>query len=278
MKKEQTRKLDNNLSIKTFVVSKTRSYLYLSIIFLNLFLSSCSSSNERRSEAFLKKLLLEEGGIYTLAGDKPITDILIFIGSQDDICLECISSESLEKLEYIDDCTLENWNSWKQYAKNRNFSNFRFIERPSPHDTLHIMYLLVNIKNLKSILEKYKTKFSEETGLDYPVEQILSEIEDPKSIFWDRAFENHYLSGLLHGYGEENSRYFTRVAKGEVKPVFSDHQNRTVSNEKFPLPIFAITDDDQQCEKYKEQRIKIQQIYRNKNFLKKTLELLGQGA
>jgi hypothetical protein len=150
-------------------------------------------------------------GVYTLAGDKPMTDTLIFIGTKNDISFDGLKAESLKKIEYVEDHTLENWHAWKLYSKNLKSDRFQFVERPSPYDPLHVMYILINLESSQAALTKYRDIFSSETEMDYSVEQIMSELSDSKSAFWNRVFSNPYLSGLVHGYGEENSRHFLKI-------------------------------------------------------------------
>jgi len=247
--------------------------LYRLFICANIFFSSCSSSRSE-SEAFLKKLLLEEGGVYTLLGDKPITDVLIYQGSDQEVSLKGLSAESLQRVEYIDDHTVENWKSWKNFSRDLKFNGFRFVERPCIRDPLHMMYLLVNIEKLRDLLQRYSDVFSAEIGEDVEVERVLNELDDPKSDFWNRAFANHHLSGLLHGYGEENCHHFMEVVTEKAIPVFSEKFEGPVTQENFPLPIFAASSDDAVTRKYQQQRKKIQEIYKRGNFFSTSVKLL----
>jgi hypothetical protein len=90
----------------------------------------------------------------------------------------------------------------------------------------------------------------------------------------NKVFANHYLSGLLHGYGEENCEHFQQILNGEVKPNFSEKFEGLVTEKSFPLPIFAVAKNETMINKYEQQRKHIQQIYQNKNFFKTTLEFL----
>ncbi len=256
---------------------RNKKFIYQSFFLFNVFLTACSSETENESEAFLRKILLEEGGVYTLLGDKPITDLLIYKGGEESISLEGLSRESLEKIEYGDDSTFKDWNSWKKFSKKLNFKNFRFVERPCLNDPSYVMYLLVNIETLKKLLQEYNSLFSNEILKNFNIDQVINELDNPKSIFWNEAFKNHYICGLLHGYGEENSAHFKRIMSGEIKASFSEKFEDSITQDNFPLPIFAVADNESMVKKYRQQRSHIQKIYRDKNFLKTTLEFLCTG-
>ena len=240
-----------------------------------LLFTCCTSKDEQKPEEFLRKFFLEEGGIYTLLGDKPITDLLIYTGTEKEICLEGLSAESLRKLEYIEDHTVEMWQKWKQFSKQLKFRDYRFIERPCLGDPLYTMYLFVNLEQLKDLLQKHKEVFCAEIGRDFDIETIMNELENPISFFWNEVFANHCLSGLVHGYGERNCRYFLQMIQEGTRPIFSDQFEGPVTQENFPIPIFAMSDDSM-VKKYQQQREAIQQIYKNEDFFRKTLSLLQQ--
>jgi hypothetical protein len=255
---------------------KEKKIINKTFFWLHLFLASCSSNHSTASSAeeFLKKLLLEEGGAYTLIGDKPVTDLLIFTGSENDISIHGLSEETLQSLEYVEDHTFENWLSWKKLAETLNPKRIIFAERPCLLDPLHTMYLIINVEGLKDVHEKHRSSFRNIVGIDYEFDQVLKEINNPNSIFWNRSFEDHYLAGLLHGYGEENSRHFQKVMNREITPRFSKDFEGEITTENFPLPVFALSENDPATEKYQKQREKIKKIYRKNNFLKVTLKLI----
>jgi hypothetical protein len=246
------------------------------LFFVYLFLTSCSSLKERRAEEFLRKFLLEEGGIYTLLGDKPVTDLLIYTGTEKDISLEGLSAESLETVQYVEDSTFENWKAWENFSKNLNFKNFRFIERPCLRDPLHTMYLFVNLEKLKELLRNYKNTFQRELGTNFEIEEVLRELDNPASSFWSAVFMNHCLSGLLHGYGEENCAYFADMMKNETQPTFSEEFIGPIDEKNFPLPLFATRSHDAVIQKYEKQREAIKQIYKGSDFFQKTVQILEQ--
>lgn len=105
-------------------------------------------------------------------------------------------------------------------------------------------------------------------------EQILEELNDPDTAFWDAAFSNHHLSGLLHGCGEKNRQHFMAIMTRQAVPDFSEEFEGPFTQEHFPLPIFAVSANDAVTEKYRWQRKSIQQVYKKRDFFKRILKLL----
>lgn len=233
------------------------------------------NSEAKRIEEFLTQLLLEEGGAYTLFGDKPMTDICFFTGEQKDIRIEGLSKESMQTLTYVDNTNfIQNWNAWKKYIKSLSIKQFFFLEIPCPTDPLHRLYFLINIQAVKAIVKEHETDFRLRIGLE--LSDIEEEIKNPKSRFWSQILFDHYLMGLLHGYGKENSLYFLKLLDGTEKPNRAEfiHQSSTVNT--LSLPIYASSPNDPQKEKYLKQRKKIERIFNKKGFLKAVLEKLTE--
>lgn len=265
------------LRLKSGIVVKGLFILYF-------FLSACSRNppipapqdiETAKIEAFLTKLLFEEAGIYTLFGDKPITDICFFIGDETDIWLDGLSQEAMKQIVYIDnDALLENWNAWKKYAQSIPFKEFCFVEVPCPTDPLHVLYCLVNVNRVREVIQENELDFKVRGGIDFG--NIKREIRNPKSAFWNSMLHDHYLMGLLHGYGKENSSYFTKLLEGKESPHPFETVEGPFSIENFPLPIYAHTPNDSISRKYQQQREEIKKIYENKNFLDVTLNRLRE--
>lgn len=267
-------------------VQKVPIILRKIFIIFYFFLYGCSTSQvskvlpnqeeRKKIENFLKVFLFEEGGAYTLFGDKPITDISFFIGTEDDICLDGLSKESLDAIVYEDDQVAQNGKVWKMFCKNLKCKNYLFVEQPSPFDPLHSSYCLVNIEAMKTVFEKYKEIFNQKTGKDLTFNLILDELQEPNSSLWNQIFQDHYLSGLLHGYGEENIKQFMKNSISIHPPAtlkFSHEEDNT--SDSISLPIYAIAKDDVTLNKYKKQREKIKKIYENQDFLEVTFRQLG---
>ncbi len=60
------------------------------------------------AEEFFKELLFQEGGCFTLFGDKPMTSMLIMMADPQDSSVEDLSQQALETLYFADYKTAEN--------------------------------------------------------------------------------------------------------------------------------------------------------------------------
>ncbi len=259
-----------------------RGILNIPIFIFYLLLSSCTKNPHHllpqnteitKIEGFLTQFLFEEAGVYTLFGDKPMTCGCFFVGKEEDICLDGLSEESLKSIVYIDTTAMiENWNAWKKYAENISPTNFCFVEMPCPRDPSHILYYLVNINEVRKTIQQNEEDFQRRIGIN--IDNFESGLKNPKSDFWNKALEDHYLMGLLHGYGKENSSYFIQLQEGtETRNPFEEFIG-SISSQNFPLPIYAPSQNDLTKQKYQQQREEIKKIYTNKNLLDVTLTRL----
>ena len=104
---------------------------------------------------------------------------------------------------------------------------------------------------------------------------MINEFKNPSSYFWEQALKNHYLSGLLFGYGEENITYFlNRMATQNKKVQFSEDYNPSATVNNFPIPLFALCPEDKTAALYQKQREKIKSVYQDKNIIDVTIHRL----
>ncbi len=269
----------NLLHLKSFWLK--RRILGIYIIIYYLFLTACTSSpptkqNSPEAQRFLEKLLFEEGGVYTLFGSKPLTDILVFHGKETDISLSDLSEDSLKEMTYINDQTTDYLDAWKKFSQQVKWNKFRCFERASPFDPLHVSYFLLNVDNARDVYKKYQTLFTKKLGRKISFNQALEELEDPHSFFWETVFADHELSGLLYGYGEENIETFGKPSSAKAQFTEDVQSYAKINSSHFPLPIYAVSKHDTTTRKYIKERKKIQQIYRNKNFFDVSVKRLAE--
>ncbi len=228
--------------------------------------------------SFLTQFLFANGGAYTLFGEKPMSEMLIFIGSETDL-IE-LTEEEMKTAIPLDRSLVENWKAWKRYAEEIDSNHFIFAERPCLLDPSHTIYSLLNVDLAKDLLSKYRTKFEEQVGFPFDINQVIHEFKDPASSFWGRVLSDHVLSGLLLGYGEENIDYFLDRLKTDNGTIrFSDDYDPTASSDHFPLPIFALSPEDKTTDRYREQRTKIRHIYQDRDIIDVTFQrLIGKSA
>lgn len=223
-------------------------------------------------EEFLNELLFQEGGCYTLFGDKPMTSILVYKGKPEDFSIEYLSKEGAKEAFFIDDRTAENFDAWNRFSKKLHFKNFFFVDFCHPDDPTCNFIFFVNIKKTKKIFNNYRNLFHKIIG-SLTWEEMLLELKRPNLRIWNVLFKDHFLAGILYGFGEENCKAFCDLPD---KRFFSQLFEKKASKSDFPIPIYVISEKDLTSKKYQKQREKIKKNYKNKSILDVTLRALHQ--
>jgi hypothetical protein len=253
-------------------------------VFLQVFLPACSSKKKdifladtKKAEQFLNQLLFEEEGIFTLLGDKPITELLVYLKGA--LSFEEIPEDLRDQCFTKEDHTRENMEAWKNFSKNLRFPRFRLVEIACPTDEGHTLFLFVNIEQTRKTFQKYQDKFKEITQIDLSFEEAIKELENFNSPFWMKVLSDQYLMGLIFGYGEENIQFFLTKILPEENPdnfTFSEKFKGLITKDHFPIPHFRCADsiNDPTCCKYRTQREKIKLTFRDKDMMETSLEEL----
>jgi hypothetical protein len=217
------------------------------VIFLNIFLERIKKQRDARVEKsditlFLENVMIREDGLFTLLGSKPITQFDIaetLIETEEEILREYEQSKDfLEKCRqdpehfHSDNMQLPDYEVYREKClKNRHA--LRFIDHKKLWENwlkekggistplYRLTYrkdqgMLINILNTLFILKKYYSDFSRMTEMEFDIQTILDSINDPESKFWDEVFKNHYLFGLLMGYGQKNAYLFDWISKNRL--------------------------------------------------------------
>ena len=300
----------------------------LALITINIFFKSpkvISNPHSPKGDLtyFLENLMIREGGLYTLVGSKPITEFDIEWSNhqtEEDLqksyeeLREFLHQEKEEKdllgnkrsdstpegllpsyAEYKSAWkkqkdvlgAKELWDSWKNSGKKVD-PKFRLFSRKAPYGEGQVG-LLVNIPNLVYTLYHYKKDFCERTGMEFKPNSVVMHIEDEKSIFWEKVFHDHFLFGLVFGYGERSSYLFDWEEKhfnsfykrnlftsSKEERRFIDlisKQELEVSDLLWPdFFCFGVTDPMKIY--YQLEREKIIEYFQGKDFTKTTLEIL----
>ena len=272
-----------------------------SLNFLPLFCSFIPQSNSVISpkqkndiEQLFKEVLLLEGGIFTLCGSKPMTMVPIFKYDQKEFeqYYATLSADEKKKMFRIDKHNIaEGWEKWKEFRKKLSFKKFIFEELTDEQAGVTSIYLIDIVKTSLVIQENYQI-FREQIGEDFHPLQLVVEFSNPliQKKYWNKIRTNSLLMGLLLGYGKTNAysfnwKYFDHPA--ECNPfcknlpfTFSRKTYEGIvkySIEDFDIPMFAsFVTPDETIEKYLKEKEQIQNLYRGKDFLDYSLELLQQ--
>lgn len=255
---------------RTVFISKALKIFILFICFLSIiYLGGCAGSrgfycdnNRVALKAFFSELMIEEGGIFTLMGSKPLTEVYW--------------DQKKGKMD-----------QWELVEREVHLSgNFLLIQGKESHwleggkkiELDRVSF--VNVKQTVCVLEDYYDAFSSLVGFEFDPLEVVLEMKQG-SRFWDRLKEsrNHYLWGLLYGFGEKNAHAFHQKysGKGDKMVEYCSYQEEVdvPSIKELLIPWFvSFSREDPVIQKYRDERSKIQEVYRGHDFLTKTLELL----
>ena len=205
------------------------------------------------------------------------------------------------------------WDKWEK-IQHRFYLKKRFLlvkkERPKEgwkdlfpnYTSIYDVFFVDVLKTALVIQENYEL-FRQAVGCDFDPLEVVFELENKNSNFWDKirekdAWRYSYLWGLLYGFGKENSfshfwksRHLKatdcnereKLLAASVKkwvscknrPALTDKNAFTLSN--FTIPIFnSFTENDPVVAKYEAERENIKKLYKGKDFVACTLELLTE--
>lgn len=236
-------------------------------------------------KSFFSSFLFSEGGAYTLFSDKPITfEVIVPLSELGDDDRPFIVND-------------EDWeNGWKKVKNRMKTPLFLLIDRPSPLTKGRAIFL-VNIAATAVTLQKHYRELKELVDFEFDPFQIIFEIEDEHSSFWDKVLKNEYFLGTILGYGEDNAHiawlcecYEAGKYSGDnldkikefIETIFNKSPSsnacaRAKEDIAFLLPSFgcyAAGQSEKLLEKYKHDRERIKRTYKGKDPVKVTLDRL----
>ncbi|MCB1110686.1 MAG: hypothetical protein KDK64_06850, partial [Chlamydiia bacterium] len=180
------------------------------------------------------------------------------------------------------------WQEWNNNNLPINSQAYILTARAS-NCSGRLMGVFVNVPNMIYILSLNHKLFEKETGVSFDPKFIVEEIGSNTSEFWNSVFENHYLLGILLGYGEKNSFIFNWKVEASMDfqelPFERKNEDceksgvvrykRKVNTRDLPLPQFVYFGIyDEEIEKYKRERDLIVIEFEGKKFKSKVLEYL----
>lgn len=274
-----------NIQILWLKFVRHRMLAMVKILFLAFFLSSCEThqssypltSTERESLSdFFSYFLFEEGGAYTLFGDKPMTfDVITSFPSDPED--RCITQKTWE-------------NGWKKIQDKMETPFYLLFERKAPLTESRAVFL-VNISATALIMKNHYSEFKNIAGFDFDPLQTVFEIENEHSPFWEKVLSNEYLLGILLGYGDSNAWLHHSWAQGKNQGGKAGHFLESMHNKSpssnaraktkedilFHLPTFGCFSQEESeflIQKYQGDREKIRKIYQGKDLVDITLDHL----
>ena len=307
------------------------SVITINIFFRSVKTKESQTFYEKDSRIFfLENVIIREGGLYTLLGTKPITEFDIegtieeteddfrqnygslkaFIEkSEKELALteekrtsfnpksetlppyESYRSKCIERRDSLK--SLNHKRLWEEYKEKQIALDPKFciLSRKSPYGEGSIG-LFVNIPNLIYILYHYREEFTERLHRDFEPNEVISQINDEDSMFWNAVFKDHFLSGLIYGYGERSSYLFNWSGKylqsvsEERRAFFSNEErlkksanlitNYHIKPSDLPIPdFFYFGVSDPKGLEYEIEREKILEHFNNKNFCLEVMKVLA---
>jgi len=285
------------------LLKKIQSMHWSVFLLVFLMLSGCKTSNTRSDflpaedyqslESLFSHLLFYESGAYTLFGSKPISfEPISEVPIEEKQELLAFSSHPIIK-DMVD--FPENWKTWERLKKQYPMSRFLLFQRNSPpFSPIEKSVFIVNIATTAEMLQKYYAKFRAAVSQDFDPLDIVFEIQDDHSEFWNKILAREDLFGILLGFGEENAWFFTKVK------AWQEQENHTAISQKdafltslatltpgsnslvtfdpsFPIPGFSCYAEEESLnliKRYENERRMIKKIYREKDFVQITLDRL----
>lgn len=259
-----------------------------------VFLCNCASPEKTQKQLFLENVMIRECGLYVLMGSKPMCCFDIEDGFSDshqkaryEKYLSNVDNSSIPPMSY-DEFKQEHtlpfrlhhrvlWKDWNENKQSSISPCYKFVSRRAPFDQESELGYFINVPSTTHLLKKHYAFFAQITGIDFDMYQILNEISDNDSIFWEKTFQSHYLMGLLFGFGERNAFFFdwgvrnnsfppAHRKKGQEPANWSKSQ---VSCSDLKLPLYGVfLIDDASVKKYEKERKHIMKQLKGKDFVK----------
>ncbi len=270
---------------------------------------------------FVENLMIREGGFYTLLGSKPMTifDITCTIEENEEDIARSYENSKLffEKAKkdpeksHTNGASLPDFEEYRAVCLSRltthQFLNKKMLwevwlkKRGTFSTPAYIltsrrigkgeMGVFLNIPQMLHILKKHQNEFRQETGMEFEISAILDSFEDEYSVFWNKVCGNHYLLGLLLGYGEKNAYLFNWLKTNSL-PLsavsilrFPDlsrlEQTKTPALKKnnpvedLPIPYFVSFEiNDPEIQRYATEKEKIISFLKERDYIAFALDHL----
>lgn len=294
----------NKKAFKNFLIlakGLIQVYPLVAAIIFTFAFSSCFKSKEVGSTSqeynitqeekvwlkeFFRDLLFNSPGAYTLYGAKPISiSNLTHLTEANKQKLEedyqLLSEEEKSNLILRRYDFTTNYNKWEKIKDRFPIRQYLFGTFPSPYENSVELVLFVNVEMaVKTLLDHYED-FHRLLGFDFDPLEVVFEIENKASSFWNAILKNHVLLGILLGFGKNQSWFFEwnmkyKNAQDKIDSFIRSLPKKTVGEEyvddygpqHFSLPAFiefGLYPDQATVKQYEAAREKIKALYKGKD-------------
>lgn len=184
-------------------------------------------------EDFFRNLILDEGGAYTLFGDKPMTYDAWFEISRDDIPSILISGRIFMANERL----AIGWKTWEKYRHLFPSRNYLLMAR---HRNEHwIELLLINRLQFAKKVKENLCEFGSAYENGFFSKSVLKQYEDGSDSLFRLLKEHHGLFGILLGYGKRNAYLYH-----ERDRILLDFFHFTLKTNPRPSPEFKTVEEE----------------------------------
>ena len=298
---------------KVFFRKIRLSLAFFLILFIFLF-AQCSSPKSNIPPAkytiteaervwiknFFRCLLFENMGAYVLYGSKPVSISCIEEPLSEEekaewnAYFDSLSEEEKRKIEFVKKKYCDYADDYKKLEEIKlklPINQYLFGRFPCKSSDKVDFALFINIEMTLRILLEYYEDFRRVLGYDFDPFQVVFEVENRDSKFWNRIMSNHALVGILLGYGRDNAWFFEWKMKNKKSEgrlgnfvrslpsiVYEERDIDDPTPSDFTLPIFGsyglYPNDKQLFRQYEIEHEKIKALYRGKDEVDIALEWL----
>src|ERR1700722_15546951 len=245
-------------------------------------------------KSFFAHLIHQHDFAYAIFGSKPM--------SLADICLRVLNLPIYQqlKIKFLLINIKNNLNTWYKYKDRFNLKDFVLLDKEEDL-CRSVVIVLINKKNMLSVLKEHKEIFKQELGDTFTPESFLEKIET-RELSLAKSINHHYgLLGIMLGYGARNAMLFQErlnvlkeMEKSKSRLSLRDDLEQKLLEldsqcqefrefEEFPLvrPLYFRADLShpetiELKKRYENDRQKIAELMQKPNFIEKALERLVQ--
>jgi len=251
----------------------------------NKFFFQITQEEKKELEHFFNYVFFENWGIFVLFGSKPMVEVsLIDFDSMDFEGKETKVNKAIRVLHNPYKGFLV-WEKFKDY-----FKIDKYIVGTLNNPVFGETFLVVDIKKLALVIADHYEVFKKAVGFDFDPLEMVFDIQNPDSTFWNTVFEldNHVTKGLIFGYGKKNSYFFQWKNQNNEQKINNylknvslypsttcDAQRLTKGNiSNFSIPFFYYVEGDQTVKIYETEKKEIEKTFRKKDIVEVILQRL----
>lgn len=287
------------LSVKKFLIgSSFLVFIFLSIFFVqrNSQLIQIQRSLEKNKieltedllDVTFERIFIRNFGCFVLLGSKPmiIFDLTFVPSKKERMVLYNLQPDRVRKYvscERFMPSDIDCKNLWEvlEVFQNDHIGNRYFLTKDESWGS----GLFINIPLAMKILEEHYEDFSRLTGYSFDPQEAVYQLGNKEQGLWQEIKTNHYLLGLLLGFGKKNASFFNNEQE-QLRwessrrgchnwKIDTDNTSEIIYQLKVPEFIVYKKNDEYE-KKYNKERDHILESYKGKNFVMQTLKYLKQ--